>query len=132
MNGNMYVADDLELAGRGSSVTLQGNYYGYNFQKNYGAQDPDSAKKAEFSSAMMVNGKSSHLDIKGLNYLLLAGRTFISRKLDASNEDILMGESISRGRTSWHIMFHWNMCREMAEVWIKRSMRHIPESVKVR
>ena len=95
MNGNMYVADDLELAGRGSSVTLQGNYYGYNFQKNYGAQDPDSAKKAEFSSAMMVNGKSSHLDIKGLNYLLLAGRTFISRKLDASNEDILMGESIS-------------------------------------
>ena len=33
MNGNMYVADDLELAGRGSSVTLQGNYYGYNFQK---------------------------------------------------------------------------------------------------
>lgn len=79
----------------GSSVTLQGNYYGYNFQKNYGAQDPDSAKKAEFSSAMMVNGKSSHLDIKGLNYLLLAGRTFISRKLDASNEDILMGESIS-------------------------------------
>lgn len=92
MNGNMYVADDLELAGRGSSVTLQGNYYGYNFQKNYGAQDPDSAKKAEFSSAMMVNGKSSHLDIKGLNYLLLAGRTFISRKLDASNEDILMGE----------------------------------------
>lgn len=44
---------------------------------------------------MMVNGKSSHLDIKGLNYLLLAGRTFISRKLDASNEDILMGESIS-------------------------------------
>lgn len=95
MNGNMYVADDLELAGRGSSVTLQGNYYGYNFQKNYGVQDPDSAKKAEFSSAMMVNGKSSHLDIKGLNYLLLAGRTFISRKLDASNEDILMGESIS-------------------------------------
>lgn len=33
MNGNMYVADDLELAGRGSSVTLQGNYYGYNFRK---------------------------------------------------------------------------------------------------
>ena len=122
MNGNMYVADDLELAGRGSSVTLQGNYYGYNFQKNYGAQDPDSAKKAEFSSAMMVNGKSSHLDIKGLNYLLLAGRTFISRWASPSQ----------RGRTSWHIMFHWNMCREMAEVWIKRSMRHIPESVKVR
>ena len=39
--------------------------------------------------------KKQHLDIKGLNYLLLAGRTFISRKLDASNEDILMGESIS-------------------------------------
>lgn len=33
INGNTYVADDLELRGVGSKVTLKGNYYGYNFQK---------------------------------------------------------------------------------------------------
>ncbi len=43
MNGNMY-ADDLELAGRGS-VTLQGNVTAIISRKNYGAQDPDSAKR---------------------------------------------------------------------------------------
>ncbi len=115
-------------------MTLQGNYYGYNFQKNYGVQDPIPRKKAEFSSAMMVNGKkSSHLDIKGLNYLLLAGRTFISRKLDASNEDILMGESISArtNQLAYYVPLEY-VSGDGKKVWIKRSMRHIPESVKVR
>ena len=35
---------------------------------------------ADFSSAMMVNGRTCNLNLKDLNYLMLAGRTFISRK----------------------------------------------------
>ena len=89
------VADDLELRGVGSKVTLKGNYYGYNFQKNYGTSDTVSSD-ADFSSAMMVNGRTCNLNLKDLNYLMLAGRTFISRKTDAAkNQDVLMGESIS-------------------------------------
>lgn len=94
VNGNMYVADDLALNAKESKVTLQGNYYGYNFQKNYGAGDT-VATDADFSSAIMINGKSSSLNIQNLKYLLLAGRTFISRGDNSSNTDIQMGESIA-------------------------------------
>lgn len=81
---------------------------------------------------MMVNGKSSHLDIKGLNYLLLAGRTFISRKLDASNEDILMGESISARTNQLAYYVPLEYVSGDGRSLDQRSMRHIPESVKVR
>ena len=94
VNGNMYVADDLELNAKESKVTLQGNYYGYNFQKNYGAGDT-VATDADFSSAIMINGKSSSLNIQNLKFLLLAGRTFIARGNNSSNTDIQMGESIA-------------------------------------
>ena len=87
VNGNMYVADDLALNAKESKVTLQGNYYGYNFQKNYGAGDT-VATDADFSSAIMINGKSSSLNIQNLKYLLLAGRTYISRGNNSSNTDI--------------------------------------------
>lgn len=94
VNGNMYVADDLALNAKESNVTLKGNYYGYNFQKNYGAGDT-VATDADFSSAIMINGKSSSLNIQNLKYLLLAGRTYISRGNNSSNTDIQMGESIA-------------------------------------
>ena len=94
VNGNMYVADDLALNAKESKVTLQGNYYGYNFQKNYGVGDT-VAPDADFSSAIMINGKSSSLNIQNLKYLLLAGRTYISRGNNSSNTDIQMGESIA-------------------------------------
>ena len=94
IDGNTYVGDDLALNGVESKVTLNGNYYGYNFQKNYGTGDTVSAD-ADFSSAMMINGKRCNLNIQGLNYLMLAGRTFISRKTNSNNQDILMGESIA-------------------------------------
>lgn len=99
INGNTYVADDLALNGMLSKVTLKGNYYGYNFQKNYGTGDTISTD-ADFSSAIMINGRDCNLKLSDLNYLMLAGRTFISRKADTNNKDnknsdILMGESLA-------------------------------------
>lgn len=96
LNGNCYVADDLTLNGVKSNVSLQGNYYGYNYQKNYSDTDVVS-KDASFSSAMMVNGRESTLDLKNLNYMMLAGRTFISRgRTEWSNpNDVMLGESLS-------------------------------------
>lgn len=96
VSGNCYVEDDLSLDGLDSTVTLSGNYYGYNFQENYAAKT--ETKDAKFSSAMMINAKDCKLDLSGLNYLMLAGRTFISRGNGApgvSNSDVLLGESIS-------------------------------------
>ena len=95
LNGNIYVADDLALNAKNSQVTLKGNYFGYNFQKNYGAGVTIS-NDADFSSAIMINGKDSSLDLQGLQQLLLAGRTFISRGTkDDRKSDIPMGESLA-------------------------------------
>lgn len=99
VNGNCYVADDLSLNGAKSRVKLTGNYYGYNFQENYAGSD--ISKDAKYSSAMIVNGKKSKLSLEDLNYLMLAGRTFISRgelkkeSGDSVNDDVMMGESIA-------------------------------------
>lgn len=92
LQGNSYVADDLTLNSRGSNITLRGEYYGYNYQKKYGATKVDS-RDADFSSAMIINAKNSKLDISGLSYLLLAGRTYISS--GNTGKDVPMGESIS-------------------------------------
>ena len=58
----------------------------------YGTTRVDS-RDADFSSAMIINAKNSKLDISGLSYLLLAGRTYISS--GNTGKDVPMGESIS-------------------------------------
>lgn len=95
LNGNSYIADDLTLNGKNSTVTLYGNYYGYNFQDKY--DTVRMVKDSSYSSAMMINGKNSKLDMSNLNYLLLSGRTYISRgsKGNIQNQDIMLGESIA-------------------------------------
>ena len=101
VNGNCYVEDDLTLNGAGSTVDLNGTYYGYNFQKNYDTTVSEPAIKAEYSSAMMVNGKEAHLKLDGLNYLMLAGRTYLARgeknpsNLSEEISDVKLGESLS-------------------------------------
>lgn len=101
INGNSYVADDLSLSGQFSKVKLEGRYYGYNFQKNYGGENSNQIETtdAKYSSAIMINGKKSRLDMSGLTNLMISGRTFISRGMGEFdgrlNDDILMGESLS-------------------------------------
>lgn len=103
LDGNIYVADDLTLNGvpvnnptdgsnRYNTVTLKGNYYGYNFREIYDTST--AVNNSDFSSAIVINGENSRLNMEGLNYLLLAGRTFISRGGSANN-DIYLGESLS-------------------------------------
>lgn len=94
LNGNSYVADDLTLNGKNTTVNLNGNFYGYNFKEDYSGAA--SADRAEFSSAIVINGEGSRLDMTGLNYLYLAGRTYIARGgAGSTNNDIPMGESLA-------------------------------------
>ncbi len=95
LNGNCYIADDLTLNGKGSQVELSGSYYGYNYQENYGAVS--SADNSAFSSAIMVNAKECKLNMSNLNYLMLSGRSYISRGSggNTQNSDIMLGESLS-------------------------------------
>lgn len=99
MNENAYVANDLDIGDNNSVVSISGKYYGY----SYNEENTTSAltPKAKFSSAILVNGLNTTLKTDGLDKLILAGRTFVSRddpKSGAVNSgisDIMMGESLA-------------------------------------
>lgn len=76
-------------------MELAGSYYGYNYQENYDALMKNT--NASFSSAIMVNAGDCKLNMSNLNYLMLSGRTYISRGSagNTQNSDIMMGESLA-------------------------------------
>lgn len=95
VTGTCYVSDDLELNGYKDKVTLAGKYYGYNFQDNYTTSGTGNVD-AKYSSAIVINGKESKLDLTGLTYMMVAGRTYIGRNVGTDGAaDIPLGESLS-------------------------------------
>ena len=93
LQGSSYISDDLEINGNNGVVTLVGNYYGYNFCKNYPSVASTAVTGSEYSSAIVLNGRQSKVIMTNLKHLLLAGRTYIER--DSENNDVMLGESIS-------------------------------------
>lgn len=99
LNAKTYIADDMTIGGNGVKATLKQEYYGYG----------NSLSEANKSSAIVVNGLNSTLDMSELNKLLIAGHSYIgtSKAVSeeaqalhpnpeyANNADILMGESIA-------------------------------------
>lgn len=67
LDGETYVADDMEISGSGSKVTLHGIYKGYGNEKT----------GAKGSSSILINGASTTLDFSDLNTLTLAGRAYV-------------------------------------------------------
>lgn len=116
IDAHSFIADDLEINGTRDNVVLRGWYYGYNFADDYSTLPaPDAngkiklSKTASYSSSILVNGYDSRLTMQGLDQLVLAGRTFISKKTNAGevipevdsagnalpNPDIELGESLA-------------------------------------
>lgn len=110
--GKVFAANDLILSGSGSNVTLEGQYFGYGGEtgsrvvaKNEDGTDKTDAEgrtvyanPAQVSSAIVINGKDSAVDLTGLTVLQLAGRAYVSLGDDDSADGlphVLMGESIS-------------------------------------
>lgn len=106
--GKTYLADDLTVrSGSGSKVTIEGEYYGYG--------NPDSALKdgclnkemyqgasaTDISSAIVINGRNTTMDLSRVSKLMLAGKNYIAsskippREGEASNENIMTGESLT-------------------------------------
>lgn len=96
LNANAYIANDLDIATDNCVVDLNGKYYGYSYSKENNTADD---QQSDYSSAILVNGKNTWLKANGLQKLILAGRTFVSRKnadgSQADNSDIMMGESLA-------------------------------------
>ena len=110
LDSKTYIANDLTLSGSGSRATLTKEYYGYGTSTATGLEgDPTDQ---ESSSAIIINGQNSTVDMSGVNTLMLAGRAYIGTNTtkeeldqnaaaaveDASKKNekaVLMGESIS-------------------------------------
>lgn len=110
LDSKTYIANDLILSGSGSRATLTKEYYGYGTSTATGLEgDPTDQ---ENSSAIIINGQNSMVDMSGVNTLMLAGRAYIGTNTtkeeldqnaaaaveDASKKNekaVLMGESIS-------------------------------------
>lgn len=110
LDSKTYIANDLTLSGNGSKATLTKEYYGYGTSTATGLEgDPTDQ---ENSSAIIINGQNSTVDMSGVNTLMLAGRAYIGTNTtkeqldqnaaaaveDASKKNekaVLMGESIT-------------------------------------
>lgn len=96
MNENAYIANDLDIATDNATVDLAGKYYGYSYSEENNTSD---SQQSDYSSAILVNGKNTFLKADNLKKLILAGRTFVSRKnadgSSAGASDIMMGESLA-------------------------------------
>lgn len=90
LNANIFALNDLELNGDNSKVTIKGNYYGYNDKTlpnpnptGTPAPDPFASFSATTghddadSSAIVINGSHSTLDMSGIRSLVLMGRAYV-------------------------------------------------------
>ena len=106
ISGKVFIANDLILSGRSSDVSLAGQYFGYGATQTTTDSEEQSdgttksVNPAETSSAIVINGRDSSVDLTGLNTLQLAGRAYVSLSTQENVDDdglphVLMGESIS-------------------------------------
>lgn len=108
LDSKVYVANDLTLDGVGSRVALTKEYYGYGNSAFNGLPGEPVADPA-VSSAIIINGRDSMVDMSAVTRLLLAGRSYISPRLGntaghmgsdkadltSSSPPVMMGESIA-------------------------------------
>lgn len=107
LEGTTYFADDLTVSGRNNNITIAGNYYGFGsvtsalneacyFKSIY---ETNGNTGADLSSAIVINGKNTTLDLSNVQKLMLAGKNYIaSSKVNSTktNEsDVMTGESIT-------------------------------------
>ena len=116
LDSKTYVANDLSLNGSGSQATLTKEYYGYGVSTYNGLPGEPVADgrpkiEAASSSAIIINGKNSAVDMAGVNRLLLAGRSYIGQATTQAEAEsyraqmeagirqpgapVMMGESIA-------------------------------------
>lgn len=108
LEGTTYFADDLTVSGRNNNITIAGNYYGFGsvtsalnadcyFYKNgiYKSQNTG----ADLSSAIVINGKNTTLDLSNVQKLMLAGKNYIAsskvKGKETNASDVMTGESIT-------------------------------------
>ncbi len=105
LNTNAYIYDDMEINADYSKLKLQGKYYGYNYSqvvdtRNFiGAAEsnyvnPSDKKKHTThynSSAIIMNGQGTELDLLYLDAMYIAGRSYIELSKATEKKDTSIG-----------------------------------------
>lgn len=111
----VYVANDLMLDGIGSRVALTKEYYGYGSATDNGLPNADGSPVKDIdssaSSAIIINGRDSTVDMSSVTRLLIAGRSYIGPRtgnaagdeaaytntpgITGARTPVMMGESIA-------------------------------------
>ena len=86
--GETQMADDLNVNGDMSNITLAGVYNGFGSSIN----DPES------SSAILINGTNSTLDMSGIEKITLAGHAYVGTK-----REVAEGAPVSEGKSSDYV-----------------------------
>lgn len=86
LDGSTFVQDDLTINGDDNQANVNGNYIGWSYEEN-----KSEMSGADRSSAMIVNGSNSTLNLKDVTSLILGGRSYIGLKQDS----VLTGDSVS-------------------------------------
>lgn len=122
LKGNINLKDDLTLAGRNSKAVLAGEYTGFGYigatsgGEDGSTEDGDDedggtggsvSSNPDASSAIIINGKDSTLDLSGLQRMTISGRAYVATAYNAkTNPDatveemsnranVMMGESVA-------------------------------------
>ena len=128
LDGTVNLKDDFTLSGKGSKAVLKGEYNGFGYLAagagtgggagsggGTGSGDGSGATgdpantsdtRPDSSSAIVINGKDSTLDLSGLERMTISGRAYVSTAHKAADAtateqeknnktNILMGESVA-------------------------------------
>lgn len=92
IKGKTYIANDLEINARNSTVSMEGAYYGYN-NGVYSTQESESLTGMSHTkySAIIVNQKMAKLNLTHLNALIIAGKAY----MDFGLQEQSTGESMA-------------------------------------
>ena len=111
LQGTTYLSDDLTVEkGSGSKVTVSGEYYGYGSPESARAENSRNWNNGEglykdwadsaLSSAIVINGKNTTMDLSGIRKMMVAGKNYISgtgvkSMIQNNASDIMTGESLT-------------------------------------
>lgn len=124
LKGSVNLEDDMTLAGKNSKAVLGGEYNGFGYlaasagggTESGGTgggsgegedENPAGDLSADSSSAIVINGRDSILDLSGLERLTINGRAYVSTSYHKTADtsatedekknqyDIMMGESVA-------------------------------------
>ncbi len=107
-DSSTYVKDDLQVEGDFSTVKLEGSYLGYSYQGLNTAEGNHNN-----SSAIIVNGEKSAVNMSALKELVLGGRAYIDYVGFSPDKAYTTGESVSlMGTQEMYLVPSYMMTRE--------------------